>query len=79
MKAYIASVEIEMCITANTEEEAARIASEHFMEEIDSCVPTRLDFSIKPMKYIPSHYEEDSLTYSPEDVEPITIKEALKL
>jgi hypothetical protein len=74
-KAFIASIQIEMCIWAETEAEAQKIARMNFDDEISRSCLWDEDFSVKPMTYVPASYEGDSELYG---TEVVTVDEALK-
>lgn len=78
MKAYIASIEIEMPILAENESCARKMAKKYFQDEIDSCRPTEIDFSIQLMKRIPDGSDPNSFCWSENDDE-ITVEEGIKL
>lgn len=78
MRSFIATIEIEMCIVADTQKEAQEIARKNFQNEIDSAPPCNEDFSIHIMDYIPASYEDDSLVYNNLNRD-ITCIEALKM
>lgn len=78
MKAYIASVEIEIPIYAENEFEAAKVAKKYFNDEIYSNPPSEMDFSIQLMKKVPDRLESDTYCWSENDDE-ITIADGIEL
>jgi hypothetical protein len=80
MKAYIATVEIEMPIYAENEDEAASVAVKFIDQEIDAMGRFHeTDFSIKPMKRCPIGMCLFDSCWSSKDNETVNIQEGIKL
>jgi len=79
MKAYIATVIIEMPIYAENEKEATKVAEKFFIEEVKACPPADLDFSIKPMNRCPDGSNHSESCWSSKEDETISILEGINL
>jgi hypothetical protein len=79
MNAYIASIEIEMPIIADSKEEAAKLAKKYFNDELDGCSPSDIDFNIQLMKRCPDGSTMDSYCWSNIEKGEFTVKEGIGL
>lgn len=71
-RAYIATVEIEIAVWAETETEAQELARRGMADE--AIQPG--DFIIQPMTFAPASWDDDSILYSNGD-EEINVKDVL--
>lgn len=82
MRAYIASVEIEVVVVAENEEEARKLAVKEFQRDVEN-LPSPGDFDLSSFSHIPGSYWEGDEPIDFEIVPTgegyITLDEAAKL
>jgi hypothetical protein len=76
-KCFIASVEIDILVFAEDEDEARDIAGQHLADEAVNISDD--DFSVRPATYYPPGWEPHCIVYQSGDAgEDVTAKEALE-
>ncbi len=72
-KAFIATLEIQMVVLAETEEEAMELAEENMSEEVFNQLAK---MEVEPLKYRPAGWDDNCIPYSHER-EDITMAEVM--
>ncbi len=77
-KCFIASVEIDMLIFAEDEDEAQDIAEDRLQDEVGNLVGE--DFNVMPATYYPPGWEPNCIVYQDSShADDVTAKEALEV